>query len=68
MGCGCGKNNSIGMNRSNPLVFGEDTPDQPAQRMIVVQATGGVPAGQRRWVRGSEVESMVESGALRTVR
>lgn len=68
MGCGCGGSRGAeGMNRSNPIVFGEDTPEVPAQRMYLVQGSGSTPAGQRRWVRGSEVEALVASGALRPV-
>lgn len=70
MGCGCGGKanktvSNLGTIPSNPMIFGEDDADLPIKRVVMVQASGGVPAGGTRFVRGSEVDSMIDSGVLR---
>lgn len=65
MGCGCGGSGAAGTRRNNPLVLGEDQNDQPAQRVVLVQGTAGTPAGARRWVRGTDVQTMIEEGVIK---
>lgn len=71
MGCGCGGRKSsasnVGTIPSNPLVFGEDDASLPVLRVVLVQASGGIPAGATRYVRGSEVDTLIASGTLRSL-
>lgn len=71
MGCGCGGSrksaaSSQGTVPANPLIFGQDDESLPIKRVVVVQASGGLPAGATRYVRGSEVDTLIASGALRS--
>lgn len=66
MGCGCGKPKA-GASSSNPIIFGEDSPEHPVQKVQVLQASAGMAAGARKYVKGSKVDKMIESGALKPV-
>jgi len=68
MGCNCGggkRARAIGTNPQMPMVFGEDDPNLPVRRVTLIEASGGVPAGASRYVRGSEVDSMIVNNKLR---
>lgn len=65
MGCGCGKSSVLGVNPSNPLIFGEDDASMPVIRATLLEAANGTPVGATRYVRGSLVDSMIEDGKLR---
>lgn len=70
MGCGCGGSrgktaSNLGTIPANPLILGEDNDGLPVKRVVMVQASGGIPAGATRYVRGSEVDTMIASGSIR---
>jgi len=67
MGCGCGggRRSALGVTPAQPIIFGDDAPDLPTRRVVVVQASAGVPAGSSRYVRGSDVDTMIINGQLR---
>lgn len=70
MGCGCGGSKrstspTLGTNPSNPIIYGSDVENLPVRRVVHVQASAGMPAGATRYVRGSEVNDMLEAGTLR---
>lgn len=71
MGCGCGGRKSTapstGTVKGNPMVFGQDDESLPIKRVVLVQASGGIPAGATRYVRGSEVDTMIENDLLRSL-
>lgn len=72
MGCGCGGGKSragavasLGTNPSNPIIYGTDDVNLPIRRVVHVLAASGMPAGATRYVRGSEVQTMIDNGSLR---
>lgn len=71
MGCGCGGGgrraaaSAQGTNPKNPFIYGEDSEDLPVRRVVIVQGSGGVPAGATKYVRGTQVDEMLENGELR---
>jgi len=69
MGCNCGKNKAAikGTVPTNPLILGTDDPALPVQRVVMLVATGGVPVGATRYVRGSDVEQMIADEQLRLI-
>lgn len=69
MGCNCGKSAArarvLGTNPSMPMIFGEDNGSLPVRKVTLLQASAGAPAGATRFVRGSEVDSMIVNGIMR---
>lgn len=71
MGCGCGKGGGTSGARVNgtvpsaPMIFGDDDNNLPVRRVVLVHGQNGIPAGATRYARGTEVESLIASGALR---
>lgn len=68
MGCNCGggtRTRAVGTNPSMPMVFGTDDPNLPVRRVSLIEASAGIPAGASRYVRGSEVDSMIVNGKLK---
>lgn len=70
MGCGCNKGRTAarqgGTTPTDPLIYGTDDSSLPTRRVVLVQGSMGIPAGATRYVRGSDVEGMISSGAIRT--
>lgn len=68
MGCGCGGGRSAarraGTNPTQPIILGEDDESLPVRRVSLLQASGAVPAGASRYVRGTDVEAMIADGRL----
>lgn len=69
MGCGCGKKRTLtaGAAPSNPLIFGQDDNSLAVRRAILLQASGGTPAGSTRFVRGTGIDQAVADGIIRVL-
>lgn len=66
MGCGCGKK-SLGAAPTSPKIYGTDDTSLPVRRVVVLQGSGGAPAGATRYVRGSGVDQAIADGILRAL-
>lgn len=68
MGCGCGgrARNTPGLTSGNPLILGSPEGYQVI-RVRVVQGLTGAPTGTKRYVKGSGVQPLIDSGAFQTL-
>jgi hypothetical protein len=71
MGCGCGgrsrKAGAVGIAPANPMIFGTDDNNLPVIRAMLLQASGSVPAGSTRFVRGTGVDQAAADGIIRVL-
>lgn len=70
MGCSsCGGNKArarvMGTVPTMPMILGQDNASLPVRMVLFQQAHSGVSAGATRYVRGSDVDSMIVNGILR---
>lgn len=69
MGCSsCGgraRARVLGKDPSMPLIMGTDDPSLPVRPVIFTKPSHGARVGDPRFVRGSEVDSMIVNGILR---
>jgi hypothetical protein len=48
-----------------PMILGEDNESMPVRRVSIIASMGGVPSGATRYVRGTDVDTMIANGQLK---